>query len=329
MRRTVATLVIAAAVTAGACGSGDDDSASSTTSARRDARPTTTTAPAPTVPAAPLTFSRVTKTFVDRSRATEDPDDTRSASTRTLVTDVYVPAGRGPFPLIVHSHGASGHPRKFTQLASAWARHGYVVVLPAFPLSNDRSGGSVVIGDYVNQADDVHFVIDEVLKLASEDGNELSGKVDADHIGVSGLSLGGATTYGVAFNECCRDERIDATIIMSGIRLPFGDEPFDLSLMPVMIMHGTADTTVGYSNAEAPYADAAAPKYLVTLIGAPHALAYEDAPDAHDEVVIETTTDFWDAYLRGDDAAKAQLLEDANVPGLSSIRSDVGERREN
>jgi hypothetical protein len=34
--------------------------------------------------------------------------------------------------------------------------------------------------------------------------------------------------------------------------------------------------------------------------------------------VTKVTTDFWDAYLRGDDASIAKLRKDATVAGLSS-----------
>jgi predicted dienelactone hydrolase len=328
MKRALAVVIVTALFTAG-CGDRDDDP-SRATNAPSKTRATTTTLPAPTIPPRPLAFERVTKTFVDTTRPTEDPYGALNAPSRTLATVVYIPDGDGPFPLIVHAHGADGHPRKFTQLASAWARRGYVVAVPAFPLTNDvASGGQQVLNDYVNQPADVSFVIDEVLRLSAANGNELSGKVDAERIGVSGLSLGGATTYGVVFNACCRDERVDATIIMSGIRLPFGEAPFERPGTPVMIMHGTADPLLRFESALEPYADVTPPKYFVTLIGAPHSQPYEDLPGPHDEVVIETTTDFWDAYLRDDDAAKARLLEDANVPALSSIRSDVREPREN
>ncbi len=170
-------------------------------------------------------MTRTTATFVDRSRPTDDPDNARSATTRTLVSDIYTPAGKGPYPLILHAHGAGGDARKFTELADAWARHGYVVVVPTFPLTSDTSGGSVVIGDYVNQPADLSFVLDEVLKLAATPNTSFTGKVDRHHIGLSGLSLGGATAYGLGFNTCCRDPRITAVIIMSGIRLGFGTHP--------------------------------------------------------------------------------------------------------
>ena len=265
-------------------------------------------------------MTRVTETFVDRSRPTDDPDHTRSASTRTLITDIYIPAGKGPYPLILHAHGAAGDARKFTVLAGAWARHGYVVVVPNFPLTRDQSGGSVVIGDYVHQPADLHFVLDQVLHLAATPKTPFTGKIDRRHIGLSGLSLGGATAYGVGFNACCRDPRITAVIIMSGIKLPFGNHPFVFD-KPILIFHGTADPTLPYAPAGTVYASVAPPKYFVTLLGAGHAPQYEDTPDPHDRVVIATTLDFWNAYLKGQGAARARLLTDAKHLPLSSIQS--------
>jgi len=280
------------------------------------AAPVTATTAAPTN----LAVNRITETFVDHSRATVDPDHTRSAPTRTLVTDIYIPAGNGPYPLILHAHGSAGDARKFTLLAGAWARHGYVVVIPDFPLTSDVSGGSVVLGDYVNQPADVHFVLDRVLHLAATPNTPLTGKIDAQHIGLSGLSLGGATAYGFGFNTCCADPRITAVIIMSGIKLPFGNHPYVFD-KPILIFHGSADPVIPYSSAPPVYASAAPPKYFVTLIGAGHAPSYENTPDPHDGVVTATTLDFWNTYLRGQESARSHLLTDANHPPLSSVQS--------
>jgi hypothetical protein len=64
----------------------------------------------------------------------------------------------------------------------------------------------------------------------------------------------------------------------------------------------------------------ATPRFFVTLIGAGHAPQYEDTPDPHDEVVDTVTLDFWNAYLRGDQASTTKLVTDAKVPDLSSIQ---------
>lgn len=318
-RRVLAAISLAAALGNAACASstGAQSAATATTvRAPTSAAPTTTTTAAPTN----LAVTRITPTFVDRSRPTDDPDHTRTARTRSLVTDVYIPAGNGPYPLVLHAHGAAGDARKFTVLAGAWARHGYVVAVPNFPLTSDKSGGSVVLGDYVQQPADLHFILDQVLHLAATPNTPLTGKIDRHHIGLSGLSLGGATAYGFGFNTCCHDPRITAVIIMSGIRLPFGNHPYVFD-KPTLIFHGTADSTIPYSTAGPVYAAVAPPKHFVTLLGAGHAPQYEDTPDPHDGVVIAATLDFWNRYLKAQDAARAHLLTDANKPPLSSIQS--------
>jgi fermentation-respiration switch protein FrsA (DUF1100 family) len=317
-RRVLAPIALAVTVTLGlgACAaSSGTHRASGTTAPASAAMASTTTAP-PTN----LGVIRNTETFVDRSRPTVDPDHARSAPTRTLVTDIYIPAGQGPYPLILLAHGSAGDARKFTVLAGAWARHGYVVAVPTFPLTSDKSGGSVVLGDYVNQPADLHFILDQVLRMAAMPATPLTGKIDTHHIGVSGLSLGGATIYGFGFNACCHDPRITAVIIMSGIKLPFGNDPFVFD-KPILIFHGTADPTIPYSTASSAYASVASPKFFVTLLGAGHSPQYEDTPDPHDGVVIAVTLDFWNAYLKAEKAATARLLTDANRPPLSSIQS--------
>jgi dienelactone hydrolase len=317
-RRVAAALglVITLGLAGCASSSGVRSAATATTGTPSSVPPTTTTTAVPTN----LTVSRITETFVDRSRPTDDPDHARSAPTRTLVTDIYIPAGTGPYPLILQAHGADGDARKFSQLARAWARHGYVVAIPNFPLTSDVSGGAVVIGDYVNQPADLHFVLDQVLHLAATPTAPLAGKIDSRHIGLSGLSLGGATAYGFGFNTCCHDPRIKAVIIMSGIKLPFGDDPYVFD-KPILIFHGTADPVLEYSTAGPVYASAAHPKYFVTLLDAGHAPPYEDTPDPHDDIVIATTLDFWNTYLNAQPMARAHLLTDANHPPLSSITS--------
>jgi dienelactone hydrolase len=320
-RRVLVATSFAVALGVAACASstGTPRAATATTGeAPTSPAPTTTTTVAPTN----LEVTRITKTFVDRSRPTDDPDHTRSAPTRTLVTDIYVPAGAGPFPLIIHAHGASGNARKFTVLAGAWARHGYVVAVPTFPLTSNTSGGPDVIGDYLQQPGDLHFVLDQVLQMAATPNTPLTAKIDTHHIGLSGLSLGGATAYGFGFNTCCRDPRIRAVIIMSGIKLPFADHPYVFD-RPILIFHGTADPVIAYATAVTAYASVAPPKYFVTLHGAGHAPQYEDTPDPHDGVVIAVTLDFWSTYLKADGAARARLLADANHPPLSTVESEA------
>lgn len=270
-------------------------------------------------PSRPFAVETLTETFVDDARPTEDPSGVRSAATRMLVTDLYVPLSEEPMPLVVHAHGHNGHPRKFSELLRAWAEAGYVVAAPAFPMTNDDDPGATAFTDYENQPSDVRFVIDEVLRRSEEGHPVLGGRVDPQRIGVAGLSLGGVTVSGVAFADCCRDARLDAAIVMDALPLPFAGELPAFRGMPVLLLHLTGDPLVPYQAATELYAGAASPKYLVTLVGEGHAEPYEDTRTPHDGVVVETTVAFWDAYLGGDPDAVERLVSAAESTDRSTV----------
>jgi fermentation-respiration switch protein FrsA (DUF1100 family) len=310
--RSLAALVVL--LVAAACGSSQADEPEQAADPEQAAETPTATEQGP------YGVETVTETFVDDSRPTVDPGGRLSAPTRTLETDLYVPDAPGPFPLIVQAHGFDGHPRKFTELATAWAETGYVVAVPAFPLTNDRAGAPRVLDDYANQPADVSFVIDEVLRESAADHPLLGGQVDDDRIGVAGHSLGGATTYGLVFNDCCRDDRVDAVALMSTLPLPFGDDPYAFEGVPMLLQQLTEDPIVPYDQAVDVYEQATAPKFLVSLEGGVHFEPYENAPSVHDEVATETTIAFWDAYLREDAGGVDRLVEaaESDVSRLSA-----------
>lgn len=261
------------------------------------------------------TFTVRTETFVDGSRPT-----TPGTAARTLVTDIYVPGGRGPFPAVVHAHGMDGTSAKFSQLLSHWAEAGYLVVAPNFPRTNGDAPPELRdLADYLNQPADLTYVLDRVLEM-NEPGGELEGLVAADRIGISGLSLGGATAYPLLFNDCCRDGRYASGILMSALELPFGDHPYDFDRrVPVLTFAGTDDATIPFEIQQDVISKMAGPKWDVTLPGGQHSQPFENNPSPHDELVLATTVDFWDLTLRGEEAAKERLVEDATVEGLSFV----------
>ncbi len=270
-------------------------------------------------------FTSWKETLVDSSRPTPSGASTPAAPDRTLVTTVYRPSGHGPFPLIVFSHGLGGHPDKFTQLFSAWARAGYIVAAPAFPLTNSSVvGNSRNAGDVTNQPADVRFVLNQVLRQSRRAGTRLSGAVDARHIGAAGLSLGGMTTYGVVFDDCCRERRFQAAMVLDGIAVHLGDDTEQLRLdghVPLLIAHSDTDPALPYTSARTTFEEAESPVWLVTLHGASHATQWENDPTPYDAIGERLTIDFWDATLRGRKAAWARLQRDATVAGLSAIES--------
>jgi dienelactone hydrolase len=304
MRRGI--LVVAIALIAASCHGSDGDNRT-----RTPPSSTTRTLPSAAKPGM-YAVGELTETFVDTSRRTQSANGQGNAPTRTLVTVIHYPQSDGPFPLIVLAHGQTGHPNKFSQLMTAWASAGFVVAAPVFPLtSNQTTFGTV--GDYVNQPADVSFVIDRMVALSNERNGPLARRVDKRHIGVTGLSLGGATVYGIAFNSCCRDYRIGAALVMAGYLLPY-DGAYEFPSVPLLIIHGNGD-----SRGRDPYQMSSPPKYLVTLDRPTHSPPFEDTPDPADELVVTVTVDFWHAYLYEQRGALDALSTDAMASGLATL----------
>lgn len=308
------------------CGGSDSPSASGSASTTAAAAVTTTSeAPQP-----PFEVRTISETLVDTTRTTPATAQQAELSSRTLVTTIIFPDSPGPFPLIVFSHGLTGTPDRHTEMSSAWAQAGYVVAMPAFPLTNtsvpNASGNA---GDVKNQPGDVSFVIDRMLSDNADDASPLFGRILADRIGVAGHSLGAATTYAVAENDCCRDDRVDAVIIMSGVRLVDLDHEHLDRMPPILMFHGDADPLLNVSIADGIYPQLSSPKWFVRLLGAGHAPAYENTPSPWDVVVTAASTDFWQAYLPGtkgppDQAILERLRTDAVVDQISTLQSDPG-----
>ncbi|HEY5155179.1 MAG TPA: hypothetical protein VIJ47_10630 [Acidimicrobiales bacterium] len=327
----VAWGVIAALALATGCGSQASTAGSSSVDAPAGAPAVTTVAPYP--------VTHTTISLVDPSRPTEAGTQTPEHPGRTLDTDVYVPDGPGPFPLIVFAHGMGGSTGRVVGLLTAWAEAGFVVAAPSFPVTNDRvPGASENWRNVAAQPGDVSFVLDTLLgtggdrtALASLDqrlddsiGPPLTTRIDPARIGVGGHSLGGGTTYGVVFNTCCRDTRVKAAEVLSGAEFPVGVPPGGMFALdghvPLLIVHGDHDASLAYHLDSDVYATARPPVWFVTLIGGTHSDPYEDVPSRWDDAVVKITTSFWEATLGGAPGGMAQFETDAVVPGLTSLQ---------
>ncbi len=268
----------------------------------------------------PFDVAGVTETFVDASRATPAGSETPARPDRTVVTRIAYPTTGGPYPLLVMSHGFTGHPDEYTETVKAWAAEGFVVATPAFPLTNwEVPGVRGNLNDFPNQPGDVSFVIDEVLAAGADPASPLHDVVDAEAIGVVGHSLGGATTWAVSFHTATRDPRIDSVVVFAGLTLTIegGELAFDSSL-PLLVMHGDADD-VPIDSSKAAYEQAMPPKWFVTLHGADHRTAFTDDPSPYDELVTRTLIDFWRGTLDGDRDALARVTASASDPALSTV----------
>jgi dienelactone hydrolase len=332
----------------GGCGGGGTTSAARSTT-RTPSVTTPSVPPAPRRPAGPPPAPRRRAgppfavglrviTFVDRSRTVRLPGG--AAGPRKLVTIVRYPASgpvrlvdlrdarparaAGPFPLVVFGHGFAVTPRPYTALLRAWARAGYVVAAPIFPLENADAPGGPDEADLINQPRDMSVVITGMLLVGSARRGAFGGLVNGREVAVSGQSDGGETALAVAYNRQFLDRRVRAAAILSGAKIP-GVRGFDFPAPspPLLATQGTADTinppsfTSGFFNA------APAPKYLLTMFGAPHLGPYTDEQPQLG-VVERVTIAFFDRYLKRIRGALRQMIRAGDLAGTSHLAFDQG-----
>jgi len=275
-----------------------------------------------------------------------DQEWSDAARSRVVPVRLRVPAGGGPFPVLLFSHGLGGSRGGGEMWGDWWAHHGYIVVHMQHPGSDEslwrgqgaRAMSNVRAGMNAKNANlrvgDVGFVLDELARRRGL-GDALLVHADLQHIGLAGHSFGAQTTLAVAgekgfFAGTRADPRIRAAIAMSpaswgaqademtaryaGIRIPF------------MSLTGTEDRVpltpqITPENRRLPFKYMPGPdKYLLVLNGANH-MVYNGEPElrhawteqnrtVHAPLIEEVTLDFWDAYLKGDARARAALGRD-------------------
>ena len=263
----------------------------------------------------PASYHVHTFAFVDRTRTIALPNGTREA--RPIRTIVRYPATPGRRPLIVFAHGFALVPGAYGALLDAWARAGYVVAAPIFPLTNAHAPSGPNESDLINQPRDISFVISRLVALSAGSEGVLAGKIDSGRIAVAGQSDGGVTALAVAYDQRFRDPRIRAAIVMSGARLG-GMGPFPRHGPPLLAMQGTADTINPPGATEAYFSAAGRPKFLVWLIGAEHLPPYtSEQPQLR--VVERATLAFLGHYLL--DRPLAAFPAAARLPGVTRIVS--------
>jgi predicted dienelactone hydrolase len=286
-----------------------------------------------------------TLTLVDHLRTTPQNGTAPALGYRTLSTYVLYPASGtptaspvsgatpshdgNPFPVIVFAHGLDSNGPIYEPLLYAWAKAGFVVVAPTFPLSSISAPGGDTATDLINQPGDLTFVLTQILALSGRAGNLLSGMVDPRRIGAVGHSLGAMTVLAWAENTCCEDKRVDAAVIIDGTETPtFGtDRYFAGHTVPILVVHGTADETIPYANGKKIYADAKAPKYMLSLIGAPHVSFLQfsltpEAPPKWEGVDVQSVVDFLEGELDHNPSDLSNFSRVANVAQVAKLQAD-------
>jgi predicted dienelactone hydrolase len=271
-------------------------------------------------------------------------DEKRS---REIPLRLFLPAGKGPAPVVLFSHGLGGSRENNSYLGRHWAGRGYVVVFlqhagsdeavwkDARPLQRMAAmERAASLENFRLRAKDVVVVLDRLQEWNIEEGHVFSGRLDMKHIGMSGHSFGAVTTQAVSGQTFLggrvsfTDERIKAAVAFSPSGARDGAHPartFGQVKIPWMLMTGTKDRAIiGDVDVKSRLSvfPALPPggKYELVLDKAEHSAFNERALPGdveqrnpnHHRVILALSSAFWDAYLGEDPRAKVWL--DGNGP---------------
>ena len=290
----------------------------------------------PSAPSSSAVGLRVLR-LVDRSRKIRLKGG-RTAP-RTLVTYVRYPAlgareevdavdaapasASGPYPLVVFGHGFAVTPQLYARLLQSWARAGYVVVAPAFPLGNADAPGGPDEADVINQPADMSFVISRLLSLSRPGAGPLAGLVDPAEIAVAGHSDGGETALAVAYSRRFRDPRVGAAVILSGAEMEgVGGYSFTYGGPPLLAAQETADRFNQPKYTNAYFKLAQRPKFLLRLLGAGHLPPFSDQRPQL-TIVERVTIAFLDRYIKREPGALQRLVSQGDVAGTSALLAQL------
>jgi dienelactone hydrolase len=250
--------------------------------------------------------------FVDSSRTAHYRNGT--SGPRVLLTYVRTPTrGRPPYPLVVFGHGFALTPAVYAPLLDTWARAGYVVAAPVFPIENANAPGGPDERDLVNQPLDMSFVLSRLIAA----GSPLRAVIDPNRIAFAGQSDGAETALAATYDPRYRDRRVDAAVILSGAALPgFTGPPRDSP--PLLAVQGTRDPLNSPATTAAYFRLMRRPKFLLLLVGASHLPPYT-TNDRWAGLVDGASTAFLDHYLRA--APLAPLLR-AHRQGVADLDAE-------
>ena len=265
---------------------------------------------------------------------------------RTIPVLVTLPAGEDPSPVIIFSHGLGGDRHGNRHLVDHWARRGMVVVSLQHPGSDSslwqgqppRQARRALLQaasleQFQHRVADVRAVLDELEIWQENVEHPFAARLDLERIGIAGYSFGALTAQACAGQALLRpgfapfyDARIHAAVLLSPTAQANGSSPqesFAEVPIPWLLLTGSEDqgvlipTPVEQRLAIYPALPAGG-KYELVLHGANHmGLSDRDLPgqrqrrDPHHHRLLQATSSaFWDAWLGGNDDARAWLEGD-------------------
>ncbi len=263
----------------------------------------------------------------------------------------YASQTAGARPVVIFSHGLGGNREGSEFLLSYLAANGYVAVAVQHPgsdtpavfgdLSAATAPGSIDRGKIktdmtqamspsvaVDRFRDIPFAISMLADMDAHDAT-LRGRLDMEHVGMSGHSYGAVTTQALAgqrfpLGTSFADPRIKAAIAYSPSKPRTGDATaaFADVRIPTFHMTGTEDRSpiatpdMKPEDRLVPYHEIhGADKFLLVLTGGDHMVfsghrfrgPANPKDDRWHEIVQRASLAFWDTYLVGKPEAKIYL----------------------
>ena len=260
--------------------------------------------------------------LIDPSRSTPPRGSHGTLPYRYLPTDLYLPDGPGPFPLVVFAAGFNIRTDAYTSMLQQWAAAGYLVAAPQFPISGQPSDGAARRDDQANEPADVSFVISSLTAAVSDPFSPVHDRIDRGRIGVAGHSDGGTDAAAIAINSRSVDRRVSSVLVLAPDVPSFpGSWNGAINDAAVLVMGGTADPIAAPADADAVYATAAAPKVQIRLEGAGHLEPFvTDARSTGAAWAAQIA--FLDATLRDDPTGRARLQDAGTTAGVATMRQD-------
>lgn len=267
-----------------------------------------------------------------------------SRSGRRILYKVYSPIEtKGtPFPVIIWSHGLGGSREGAGFISRFISSHGYIVIHIQHPgtdtgLWEGKPGHpwDVIRATHIPRSatlqrfKDVPFVLSQLKTL------DVFDQMNMDAIGMSGHSFGAMTTQVMAGQRrgyagrqySLFESRFKAGIVYSPVpfRKKKGHSPGDFYggiRIPLLMMTGTDDNSpienFGYQDRIEVFTYSGGPEqHLLVLDNGDHMvyngsrgkLEMNPKRDIHEKIIQILSLAFWEAYLKGDAAARLWLSE--------------------
>ena len=201
-------------------------------------------------------------------------------------------SGDGPFPVLLYSHGAGGHPAFYVNTMAHSASWGYVVAAPNHPSRNLAANvGGTGAQAATTDVEDLVATVAALDTINADANDPLHLAMDTGRLSVAGHSAGGGAAARLAVSDEAITSRL-VTIIGQAPAPPVSlsaiignpdatEEERSAALeaalaeltppsLPVLLVAGERDAVIPLARVEANYLWLDAPKQLVVLANAGH-----------------------------------------------------------